>query len=188
MISYTGLSPGAGDLFFFGRLRRLLRGSETESNAKGTPSQGAFGAEGLGRLFVCMNPRAHEALFRDAERHAAPSEHGGLCRAVGRRRSVAGVEEVRSVGAVRPIGWEGSRSEREGTRVRGETETREGGAAGAAAREAAESSESFFFRMDKAGTQTHAEFLGFRAEVPQGPQNLSRGTLHSIFEVSVEHC
>ena len=114
-----------GDLFFFGRLRRLLRGSETESNAKGTPSQGAFGAEGLGRLFVCMNPRAHEALFRDAERHAAPSEHGGLCRAVGRRRSVAGVEEVRSVGAVRPIGWEGSRSEREGTRVRGE-----GGAAG----------------------------------------------------------
>ena len=77
-IHYTGLSPGAGDLFFFGRLRRLLRGSETERNAKGTPSQGAFGAEGLGRLFVCMNPRAHEALFRDAERHAAPSEHGGL--------------------------------------------------------------------------------------------------------------
>ena len=139
-MSYTGLSPGAGDLFFFGRLRRLLRGSETESNAKGTPSQGAFGAEGLGRLFVCMDPRAHEALFRDAERHAAPSEHGGLCRAVGRRRSVAGVEEVRSVGAVRPIGWEGSRSEREGTRVRGE-----GGAAGPAAREAAESLGVRFF-------------------------------------------
>ena len=53
----------------------------TESNAKGTPSQGAFGADGLGRLFVCMNPRAHEALFRDA---VAPSEHGGLCRAVAR--------------------------------------------------------------------------------------------------------
>ena len=53
---------------------------------------------------------------------------------------MAGVEEVRSVGAVRPIGWEGSRSEREGTRVRGE-----GGAAGPAAREAAESLGVLFF-------------------------------------------
>ena len=50
------------------------------------------------------------------------------------------MEEVRSVGAVRPIDWEGSRSEREGTRVRGE-----GGAAGPAAREAAESLGVRFF-------------------------------------------
>ena len=76
---------------------------------------------------------------------------------------MAGVEEVRSVGAVRPIGWEGSRSEREGTRVRGE-----GGAAGRQQGRPPKARSPFFSESTKlVHRQTDAEFLGFRAEVPQ---------------------
>ena len=85
---------------------------------------------------------------------------------------MAGVEEVRSVGAVRPIGWEGSRSEREGTRVRGE-----GGAAGRQqGRPPKEDARPFFFperkKNERDGNRFTSHYCGSELSTSRSPECL----------------
>ena len=137
-----GQSPGAGDLFFFGRLRRLLRGSGPRAAQRAPQARAPSAPRSWGACLCAWTPehmKRFSEMRSDTQRRvsmevcAERSAGEGAWRAW--RRCA-----VTSVGAVRPIGWEGSRSEREGTRVRGE-----GGAAGPAAREAAESLGVRFF-------------------------------------------
>ena len=163
-----GVRPVLGTSFVWPPPAACCRCRLQRSDAKKAPrAQGAFGAEGSGCLCVLM-ARAWRLVLHEAfaASHSPPHTQAAGLRALLPPGQCAAWQQAGMRGLALRLGPNHAGLRASGRRAEGWSQRRKGGCAA-----------QFFFQNDKAGSRTHAAFLGFRAEDPQGPQNNTQTAL-----------